>query len=348
MLQGKELILATKPFAKEIRSKSWMHLWIVLAVVAVAQGLVFLAPWLWLRIVGSLLHSLVLVRLFIMYHDYLHHAILQKSKLANFIMTCAGLYMLTAPSIWKKSHDFHHKHNSKLISSDIGSYPIAHKEQFLNMPTSERRLYLLTRHWLTMVLGYFTFFLFGITISSFINEPKEHKDSLLALVLHVGLTLFLILQFGWLTWLLALAGPFLLTFAIGAYLFYAQHNFPAAEFVINNDKWAYEKAALTSSSYMKLGPVMQWFTGNIGFHHIHHLNARIPFYRLPEAYKALPELRQAKATSLKPKDILACLRLKVWDEDRQRMIGFKELKADMKAMEGTPVPVYVNNKKSDK
>ena len=70
---------------------------------------------------------------------------------------------------------------------------------------------------------------------------------------------------------------------------------------------------------------MQWVTANIGFHHIHHLNSKIPFYRLPEAMKSIPELQQAKTTRLTPSEIIACLKLKVWDPEQNRMIGFNEL-----------------------
>jgi len=78
---------------------------------------------------------------------------------------------------------------------------------------------------------------------------------------------------------------------------------------------------LESSSYRKTCPIMRWFTGNIGYHHIHHLNARIPFYRLPETLAAMPELQSPKTTSLSPADIFRCLRLKVWDVETQRMVG---------------------------
>jgi omega-6 fatty acid desaturase (delta-12 desaturase) len=78
---------------------------------------------------------------------------------------------------------------------------------------------------------------------------------------------------------------------------------------------------MKSSSFMTMSPLMHWFTGNIGYHHIHHLNASIPFYRLPEAYREIPELQQAKTTSLKIKDIIACFRLKVWDPEQQKMVG---------------------------
>ena len=87
---------------------------------------------------------------------------------------------------------------------------------------------------------------------------------------------------------------------MGAYLFYAQHNFPGVTFSENNE-WAYEKAALESSSYMEMNPVMAWLTGNIGYHHIHHLNSKIPFYRLPEVMTRFKELQHCKRTSLKIK-----------------------------------------------
>jgi omega-6 fatty acid desaturase (delta-12 desaturase) len=88
-----------------------------------------------------------------------------------------------------------------------------------------------------------------------------------------------------------------------------------------------------------MNPVMAWFTGNIGYHHIHHLNSRIPFYRLPEVIKALPELQQAKVTTLHPKDIIRCLRLKVWDPQRKQMIGFKELSEFKQQGESQPANV---------
>jgi omega-6 fatty acid desaturase (delta-12 desaturase) len=102
-------------------------------------------------------------------------------------------------------------------------------------------------------------------------------------------------------------------------MFYAQHNFPDVSF---NDAagWTYEKAAMVSSSFMRTNRIMAWFTGNIGYHHIHHLNARIPFYRLPEVLKKIPELQTPKTTSLNPMEIIRCLRLKVWDVESQRMV----------------------------
>jgi omega-6 fatty acid desaturase (delta-12 desaturase) len=125
-------------------------------------------------------------------------------------------------------------------------------------------------------------------------------------------------SFGWQALLLTQLIPHFIACAVGSYMFYAQHNFPDVSF---NDAagWTYEKAAMESSSFMRTNRIMAWFTGNIGYHHIHHLNARIPFYRLPEVLKKIPELQTPKTTSLNPMDIIRCLRLKVWDVESQRM-----------------------------
>ena len=323
MHAGRNLILATKPFAREIRSKSWFHtltgLFLLLVCIA---GSVFL-PFLALRIASSLVAGLLLVRMFIIYHDHQHHTILTRSVLADAIMTVFGMYILAPTSIWKRSHDHHHNNNSKLYSASIGSYPIATRRKFKDMTSKQKFIYLATRHPVTIGLGYFSMFIFGMCIASFASNPRKHFDALLALVLHALVTILLIWLFGWQVWFLAFFLPLFLASAMGAYLFYAQHNFPGVTFA-DNKQWAYEKAALESSSYIVMNPVLAWFTGNIGYHHIHHLNAKIPFYRLPEIMKHFPELQNCKKTSLMPKAVIACFRLKLWDHDRNKMIGLKE------------------------
>ena len=194
------------------------------------------------------------------------------------------------------------------------------------MTPVQKFTYLTIRHPLTIALGYFSMFIVGICLRSFITSPRKHFDSLIALILHTTIAVLLFVFMGWQVWFFAFFLPFLIGFGIGAYLFYAQHNFPGVEFYENKD-WVYEKAALESSSYMTMNPIMHWFTGNIGYHHIHHLNAKIPFYRLPEVMKKFPELQAAKTTSLNPKDVFSCLRLKVWDQDKESMISLRELGA---------------------
>jgi omega-6 fatty acid desaturase (delta-12 desaturase) len=198
------------------------------------------------------------------------------------------------------------------------------KDQFLRSSTPARLKYLFMRHPLTMLAGYFIVFLYGMCLNPFFNDPKKYYDCLIALLVHVAIGVGLTLAWGWQGLLLTQTIPHLIASAMGSYLFYAQHNFPG---VVFNDKagWTYEKAAMESSSFMKTNPVMAWFTANIGYHHVHHLNSRIPFYRLPEALRGMPELQAVTTTSLHPVEIFRCLRLKVWDVEAQRMVSLRRL-----------------------
>jgi omega-6 fatty acid desaturase (delta-12 desaturase) len=230
-----------------------------------------------------------------------------------------GIFALSASSIWRSSHNHHHNHNSKLLGSHIGSFPIMTKGQFLKSSRAKRAQYLFTRHPLTILFGYFFTFIYGMGINPFLANPKKHLDCLLALLLHVSIGVALLLFRGWEGLLLTQTIPHFITYAIGTYLFYAQHNYPGVSF---KDKggWTYEKAAVESSSFMKTSALMAWFTANIGYHHIHHLNAKIPFYRLPEAERNMPEMRAVKTTSLLPREIWRCLSLKLWDVEQQCMV----------------------------
>ena len=327
MLEGKQLILATQKYAHEDRIKSWLHLWVTLALFAILYPLIILPSPLYLKIICSILAGLNSVRLFVIYHDYLHKAILQKSLLSNIIFTLFGLYILAPRSIWRRSHDYHHKHNCKLYSSSIGSFPIVTKERFLAASKGERRVYLFIRHPLTIALGYIFAFMYGMCIGSFMSNKEKHWDSILSLAFHYSIAFAVYYFFGWQSFILAFLLPAFISGAIGAYLFYAQHNFPGVTFS-EKDGWTYSDAALLSSSYMKMSPFMQWFTANIGFHHIHHMNARIPFYKLPIVYREMQEFQQPKVTSFNPIEIWRCLNLKVWDAKKQRMISLQEIKAE--------------------
>lgn len=265
-----------------------------------------------------------MLRLFVIYHDQQHHAILPKSRLAEGLMRVFGIVALAPSTIWRSSHNHHHNHNSKLRGSQIGSYPIMTREQFIKTPPAKRRVYLFIRHPLTILFGYGFMFIYGMCLNPFFNYPRRHIDCLIALVVHLLIAAVLLWFGGWMALLFAQTIPHLIASAIGSYLFYAQHNFPGVSFN-DNAGWTYEKASLESSSYMRMGPLMAWFTANIGYHHIHHLNSRIPFYRLPEVLRAIPELRGVKTTSLHPLEILRCLRLKVWDVQAQRMVSTNNL-----------------------
>ncbi|WPQ61662.1 fatty acid desaturase [Chitinophaga sancti] len=326
MREGKDLILATKPYANEIRSRSWFHLTTTLGLLILALTGTLVLPYFIFRLAASIFAGLLIVRTFVIYHDHQHHTILHNSKLAEAIMVLFGIYVLAPTSIWKRSHDYHHKHNSKLFSASIGSYPIATRQKFEQMSRRERRGYLFTRHPLTILCGYLFMFMIGMCLQSFTSSPRKHLDSLLALVLHFCGSAAVIYFLGWEAWALFILIPFSIACCMGAYLFYAQHNFPGVTFNDSED-WCYHEAALLSSSFMVMSPFMNWVTANIGYHHIHHLNARIPFYRLPQAMAEIPELQQAKTTSLRIREVIACLKLKVWDPELKRMITLREAAA---------------------
>ncbi len=325
MRTGKELIAASKDFTGENRTRSWIEIigTIFLSALAFTITLFDDVP-LAVRLISSLLCGLLYVRMFVIYHDYQHRAILQRSTLAEWLMQAVGIYLLAPQTIWKRSHEHHHNNNSKLTITGIGSYPTITKNRFLSLTKKERTIYLVNRHPLTIILGYFTLFIYWLNLKSFFQSPGRHLDSLLALIVHgagaAAIWYFLGAETFFISWFF----PFFLAFAMGSYLFYCQHNFPGAKFRENHD-WTYDNAALSSTSCMTMNPVMHWFTGNIGYHHVHHLNSRIPFYRLVETMKSMPELRNAPTTSWALSEIVRCFRLKLWDPEKDKMITMSQL-----------------------
>jgi omega-6 fatty acid desaturase (delta-12 desaturase) len=322
--QGKELILATKPYASDYSGRSW---WCVLSTATLLIASIAGTHWNFSamgRIICSVLTGLLILRLFVIYHDQQHGAILANSRLAEVLMRVFGILALSPASIWSSSHNHHHNHNSKLRGSNIGSFPIMTKDQFLKSSQAVRVKYLFMRHPLTILFGYVFVFVAGMCVFPLIRKPWRHLDCLIALVLHVLIGVMLTMVFGWQALLLTEIIPVFIAGALGSYLFYAQHNFPD---VVFNDQagWTYHRAALESSSFLRTGRIMGWFTANIGYHHIHHLNARIPFYRLPEVLRNVSELQTPKTTSLHPLEIIRCLRLKLWDVESQRMIALAEI-----------------------
>ena len=317
---GKAIILATKPYASDFTARSWWHILSTGFLLAAAMAGTVWNPHLSGKIVCSILAGLLQLRFFVLYHDQQHLAILPNSRLAENLMKIFGILSLSPSSIWRSSHNYHHKHNSKLRSSHIGSFPIMTKSRFLSSSKGTRLKYLFMRHPLTILFGYVFVFLYGMCLCPTFRNPRKHFDCLVAFLLHGAFGLVLFLLGGWTAVLLTLVVPPFISSAVGTYLFYAQHNFPGVSFS-DRSGWAYDKAALESSSFMKTGRIMGWFTANIGYHHIHHLNSRIPFYRLPEVAAAIPELQSPRITSLHVMDIIRCLRLKVWDTDAQRMVG---------------------------
>lgn len=318
---GRELIQASKPFQKEVRSRSWFHFFESFGVSFALAGVLFTVQDWRIQLPVALVQGLVIVRLFILYHDFLHNSFLRGSKVAKWVMSLYGLLVLTPPKTWRQTHNYHHAHTAKIVGSHVGSYAMVTTEMWGKLSAKERFMYRLIRHPLTILFGYFTLFLYGMCLSSFIRNPKKNWDSLVAIVLNVALSVGIAWGLGFQTYFFAFFLPLFVACASGAYLFYAQHNFPEMD-VQPRHEWEYTHAALHSSSYMKTGPIMRWLTGNIGYHHVHHLNPGIPFYRLPEAMAGIPELQNPHTTTLSPSDVVACFRQKLWDAEQGKMVGY--------------------------
>ena len=318
---GKQLIEATRPFTGESKIRSWLA--VLSTLVLWVAGIVALAqPLFWpVRLALAVIQSLLTVRMFVLYHDHLHTALLRSDPIARGIFWLFGVWVLAPPRVWRETHNYHHAHNAKIVGSHIGSFPMQTTDWWASAGPRERRLYAWVRHPITVAFAFFTAFMLDMCVLAFVRGRKKRWDSLFALGMFFALAGLTIGGFGFATWFWALFLPHFFACAFGTYLFYAQHNYPDVE-LQPRESWDYARAALESSSYMPMGPVMAWFTANIGYHHVHHLNPSIPFYRLPEAMAAIPELQEPGRAVLTLKSISECFALKLWDPASGQMVGF--------------------------
>ncbi|MFP2931851.1 fatty acid desaturase family protein [Pyxidicoccus sp. 3LG] len=317
----KGLLARTRPFAAQDAARTGWNIAATLGALAVAITIAAAAPWWPLRVAGTVLEALVLVRSFILYHDFMHGALLPGSRVTRLLFHAQGMLLLTPARIWNDTHNHHHANTARIAASAAGTFTTWTTDTWRKASRWQRLAYVVERHPLTFVFGYFTAFLVGLCLVPFLKNPRRYWASGVAVLLHVALSVLVWRLFGPGVYLSAFLGPLFIGYALGVYLFYSQHNFPDVG-IRPDDQWTHADAALEASSYMACGPVVSWFTGNIGYHHVHHLNPRIPFYRLPEAMAALPELQRPRVTTLRPRDVLACLRQNLWDPELGRMVRY--------------------------
>jgi omega-6 fatty acid desaturase (delta-12 desaturase) len=320
---GRELLLATRPFASERVATSWWHVGSTMLLMAGSLAAAGWLGWWPLRSAFSVLGALLMVRAFITYHDYMHGSILRQSRLAAAIFHVYGALALVPARSWRKSHNYHHGHVGQLAAAGVGAFPIISTRMWRDATRAQRLRYRATRHPLILLFGYVTVFGFSICLLPLLRDPRRYWDSAISLLAHAGLIAALWMLGGFDTAFFVVILPMTIATILGSYLFFAQHSFKRM-YVSSAEAWSFYRAALESSAFMRLNRLMQWFTGNIGYHHIHHLNVRIPFYRLPEAMAAIPELQSPITTSLAPRDIMDCFRASLWDEGRQRMVSYRD------------------------
>lgn len=315
----KDLLVATKAFTVESKAKGWAYTLSTFAILAALTVGTVVSPWWWLKLAFSVVEGLTIVRAFCLFHDFYHGAILRQSKLADAIFSLFGFTILVPASVWTETHDYHHAHTAKMVGSHIGSYPVVTSSMWKTMTGAQRFFYRAARHPLNILGSIVTIFAIGMCLHPFLRAPKKHWGGPVSLAVVTALTYGLV-STGHLTeWLYGWLIPLWLATTAGAYLFYAQHNFPDA-YIADRQSWTYSGAAMRSSSYFMMPAFMHWFTANIGYHHVHHLNAAIPFYRLPEAMAAMPELKNPGVVTWSPKSIVANFSLKVWDAQKAQMV----------------------------
>jgi omega-6 fatty acid desaturase (delta-12 desaturase) len=266
-----------------------------------------------------------LVRTFILFHDCSHGSFLASRKANLWLGTVLGLFVYSPFLRWRHDHAIHHATSGDLDRRGGGDVRTLTVSEYQALPARARLGYRLFRNPLVMFgIGPIVALLIGPRIVARSARPRM-RDSVIGTnialaVLIVGMCWLI----GWRDYLLVQAPTLLLAGSAGIWLFYVQHQFEDAYWE-SADSWTYADAALRGSSYLKLPKVLQFFSGNIGLHHVHHLSARIPNYNLQRAHDENAIFHEVPTLSLR--DGMRAVRLKLWDEERRRMVTFAEAAA---------------------
>jgi acyl-lipid omega-6 desaturase (Delta-12 desaturase) len=263
-----------------------------------------------------------LLRTYIVFHDCAHGSFMRSRRGNAWLGTVCGLLVLTPFVRWRHDHSVHHATSGDLDRRGVGDLPTLTVEEYQARSWRGRLGYRLFRSPLVMFgIGPVFAMIVGPRIVARNARPRMRRSVLgtdVALAIVVGGLCWAI---GWDRFLFIWAPPALLAGAAGIWLFYVQHQFEDTYWQ-RSDGWSYADAALRGSSYLRLPKVLQFFTGNIGLHHIHHLSARIPNYNLQRAHDENPVFQEVPTLSLW--NGLCAVRLKLWDERSGRLVTFAQ------------------------
>lgn len=280
----------------------------------------------WLTLLIALPAAGFLVRLFIIQHDCGHGSFFKSRKANDIAGTVCSLFTWTPYRYWQKSHAIHHANAGNLAHRGIGDIYTMTVREYLQLSWWGKLKYRVYRNpFFMFVIGStLLFVVFYRFPTSKAKAMKKVQSSVywtnLAIAILVGAMVWLV----GLKAVLLIHTPIIILAAVaGTWLFFVQHQFEDAYWA-GDDNWDYTLAALQGSSYYQLPKILQWFTGNIGFHHIHHLSPRIPNYRLEQCHKENPMFQQTVILTLRTS--LKSIFLGLWDEDRKKLISFRQLK----------------------
>ncbi|MBU2981094.1 fatty acid desaturase [Lentibacter algarum] len=271
----------------------------------------------------SLPVSAFLLRLFTIQHDCGHGSLFRSRTLSDWIGRSLGVLTLTPYDVWRRSHSIHHASHGNLAKRGIGDIVTLTVDEY-NALTPLRRLQYRAYRSPFFLFGFVPAYLFFIQQRYPAGLTSERKYWISAMGSNVALLAILGLLYAFGGW-----GPILYIFipstviaaTIGMWLFYVQHQFEHTNWDQNED-WQLHDSALHGSSYYVMPPLLNWFSANIGIHHVHHLYSRIPFYRLPEVLRDNDELDNINRMTIP--ESFHNARLHLWDEAGKRLLSFRE------------------------
>ncbi len=307
-------------------ARSVVELLITAVPFALLWGLIWGALHLgyWIGLILVLPAAGFLVRLFMIQHDCSHGSFFHSRRANDWVGRVIGILTLTPHDFWRHSHAIHHARSGNLDRPSIGGIETLTVREYQDLPGLQRLRYRLYRHPLVLFgIGPAYVFLLDHRL-----PMNNMRSGWMPWVSTMGTNAAIVLVVAGMIWLVGL-GPFLLVqlpitllaSAIGVWLFYVQHQFEDT-YWRHEDEWDFDQSAFSGSSHYVLPAVLRWFSANIGVHHVHHLCSRIPFYRLPEVLRDHPNLQHTGRITLRQS--LACVPLALWDEQKRRLVSFRE------------------------
>ena len=266
-----------------------------------------------------------LVRAFIIFHDCCHGSYFKSRRATDILGFIAGVIVFTPFYHWRWQHGLHHGHSGNLDRRGMGEVWTLTVREYLEASRWKRFAYRLTRNpFVLFVIAPFVLFLVIHRFPVRNAEKRERHSVYWTNLAILGMATVLSCVLGFKAYLLIQVVVMSVAGSAGIWLFYVQHQFDGVYWA-RRDEWDFTQAALQGSSFYKLPKVLQWFSGNIGFHHIHHLDPAIPNYHLEKCYKAVPLFQTVKPVTLFSS--FKSLTYRLWDEQRQKLVGFGYLRA---------------------
>ena len=276
----------------------------------------------WAALPLALPAATLLVRLFMFQHDCGHGSFFKSRRANDLLGRVLGVLTLTPYAFWRRNHAIHHATSGNLDRRGVGAVLTLTVHEYLSLPRWRRFLYRIYRHPLVL-FGIGPTYLFVIRQRIPMGSALRHRQSWVSILGTNGaiaaVMLALAVTVGPRSVLLGYLPVVLLASSVGVWLFYIQHQFEDAYWQADAD-WDFRAAALQGSSFYDLPRILDWLTGSIGFHHIHHLSSKIPNYRLRDCFEETPKLQSTKRLRLG--ESLKCAPLALWDEKRRKLVSF--------------------------